>query len=97
VTTVTPLSTTPSSTGTTPVCILGQWGPWSACSAECTSDRKQYRSRSTLNDTTCSDRLDDTQPCNQSTCQQCTITREVYIGEFNRAPPSDGWLNFCFL
>ena len=81
--------TTISSSGTTSVCILSPWGSWSSCPVECQLDRYQYRTRSVLNGTTCSQPLDDASPCDQTPCQQCTITRESYIKQLEHAPSSD--------
>ncbi|CAF4538383.1 unnamed protein product, partial [Rotaria sp. Silwood1] len=88
-TSTTTQTTTLSSTSTTSVCILSEWGPWSKCSSECQLNRYQSRSRSVLNGTTCRDPLDESRSCDHTPCQQCTMTRENYIQELERAPPSD--------
>ncbi|CAF4494558.1 unnamed protein product, partial [Rotaria sp. Silwood2] len=97
VTTISTSTTTPytklSSTSTTSACILSEWGPWSKCSPECRLDRYQYRSRSVLNGT-CWDPLDESRSCDHTPCQQCTMTRENYIKELERTPPSDDFVGY---
>jgi hypothetical protein len=89
--------TTLSSIGTTSVCVLSEWGPWSPCSSECQPDRYQSRTRSVVSGTACSDPLEQSNSCDQTPCQQCTMTRENYIEQLQRAPPSDSkWNAFFF-
>ncbi|CAF4491519.1 unnamed protein product [Rotaria socialis] len=85
--------TTSSSTGTTSACVLSEWGAWSTCSLECEPKRDQSRSRSVL-DGTCRKPLDETQPCDQTPCEQCTMTREKYIAELELVPPSDYFVGY---
>jgi len=42
-----------------------------------------------LSGTACPGPLTDSLPCDQSPCQQCTMTRENYINELGYTPPSD--------
>lgn len=88
----TPGSTTLKSTGTTLGCILSSWSSWSTCSPECQSDRYQQRTRSVVSGK-CSEPLSQTNPCDKSPCEQCTITRESYIEQLQQTPPSDGEFN----
>ncbi|CAF0819035.1 unnamed protein product, partial [Rotaria sordida] len=98
VTTISTSITTPytkvSSTSTTLPCILSEWGPWSICSPECQPNRYQYRSRSVLNGTTCSKPLNESRSCDQTPCEQCTMTRENYIKQLEHAPPRDYFVGY---
>jgi hypothetical protein len=80
--------TTLTSTGTTSPCILGVWGAWSPCPSECQPDRYQKRSRIVISGT-CFGPLHSSNLCDQTPCQQCTITREDYRRTLGHAPLGD--------
>ncbi len=92
-TTVTKGSTTTKQTTTAPGCTLSQWSPWSTCTPECQSSRYQQRTRSVVSGNNCPDSLKDNKLCDQSACEQCTITRESYVKQLQSTPPSDGEFN----
>jgi hypothetical protein len=82
--------TTRKSTQITEACVRSEWGPWTKCSAECKSDSSQSRTRQVSNDTACSDPSDETRLCNQSACQQCTLTREACLEQLDSASLNSG-------
>ncbi len=93
--TITTGYTTPKSTGTTSACILSSWSSWSTCVPECQYDRYQQRTRLVVSGV-CSDPLSQSNPCDKSPCEQCTITRESYTEALKQTPSSDGEFNNFF-
>ena len=79
--------TSTQSTSTTPPCVFSQWSNWTACPIECQDKPMQTRTRTIVSGRVCFDPLTETFPCNQSTCQQCTITREMCMEQLDRVPP----------
>jgi hypothetical protein len=93
--TITTGYTTPKSTGTTSACILSSWSSWSTCVPECQYDRYQQRTRLVVSGV-CSEPLSQSNPCDKSPCEQCTITRESYTEALKQTPLSDGEFNNFF-
>ncbi|CAF0782230.1 unnamed protein product [Didymodactylos carnosus] len=81
------LSTSPM-TSKTP-CLVSTWSNWTTCSPECKPERTQYRSRTVINGTSCSEPLDDSRPCGDISCRICTLTLEQYIKTIKKNPPSN--------
>lgn len=65
----TPWKSTSKCTGVYPLCVMGTWSPWSACSATCDGGQ-MYRTRNgtNLDSPICSGAVKETAPCGTAGC-----------------------------